>query len=92
MDKAESIDAPSPETLISLPLFLSMLLLGLTDSLQWLWSDCLISVTSKLSRGDTIDIFSNNGIVSASGAHVGHIKHKIDKKHKHNYNSIIYKG
>lgn len=72
MDKAESIDAPSPETLISLSLFLSMLLLGLIDSVQWMLSDCLISVTSKPGRGENIDLFANNGNVSASGACVGH--------------------
>lgn len=92
MDKAESIDAPSPETLISLSLFLSMLLLGLIDSLQWLWSDCLISVTSKPGRGETIDLFANNGNVSNSSAYVGHAKHIIHTKYKDDYSSINYNG
>lgn len=43
MDEAESIDAPSPAALIRLSLFLSILLLGLIDSLQCLWPASLIS-------------------------------------------------
>lgn len=87
MDEAESIDAPSPAALIRLSLFLSILLLGLIDSLQCLWPACLISEATMWDYQYVIKGMCLRVVLTA-----GHIQHKIETKHIGEYNGINYQG
>lgn len=87
MDEAESIDAPSPAALIRLSLFLSILLLGLIDSLQCLWPACLISEATMWDYQ-----YVTMGMCLRVVLTAGHIQHKIETKHIGEYNGINYQG